>query len=234
MIQWRVLSIVVAAMFVRDLPAGAQSTSASAATDTFAVSIYIDPAVAPVGLPRLRDRNATSLPPREIRIGSTGSMAYDLTPLLRLYQAGGGWAGQLLVWITHPDSAFHDVDPSTRRFVEGLLASHGCAWPATPAKHVTCVVSFGREPDWTRIAAELEALGAWELPPGSALPKGQYYISDLPGVVIEASDHGRYTASYYYGPTDAHPASARALRVMQVLEQVFAHAKRERRQVRWE
>ena len=159
---------------------------------------------------------------REVRIWfGFGIMRIDRMLRLRI-SSSGTVHGEVLVHysndlsdMTQSDaSEFHqDVRSSCTNFREGSEAN-------------VCTALYRREPNWRSIYKKLVALGIFDLPDESTLPKPEYEINDGAAIVVEVRHGSNYRAYEYSNPVFRNqPEAVAASKIMEVVANVIGSAR---------
>lgn len=196
---------------------------------------FLDEAVGPMRWKPLsmQPRMATR---REIRITTGNGMVYHPREMLRLVEESGRVVGEsLLVW---EEDAVRTPLPSYSVFRPERLRALGYLRPRRNGGRVACPVESAAATHWTRVAAQLEAIGAWH-PIKEAPIETETFVVDAQGrvigetsrvitvasfcseaasVLVQVLDRGEYRAySVNDGCGEATPEAERAHALLRVL-----------------
>ena len=158
---------------------------------------------------------------REIRVTHGGGTALNRYTL-RLTEGEAGVRGELFAfWPTAGIHVVTDGHPDCQRhfdaqdaWLAGLVAEderarRGCAPARRAGVFEVCRARLAPGPDWRRVLAQLDSLGAWTLPDPATLRKPDRLVLDGTTVAVEWRDRAAYGRYAYYAPHAQPGAEAR-------------------------
>ena len=186
------------------------------------VDIYFrrfDPAAKAAGLTPLRETTLRT-GEREVRIWTQVELG-EPKHLYRFSDGRGTLQGELIHYWRVASVALEDPQETHH---EGMLRRFGsaCERAAKSSEMGTCRARFQRQPPWSRVLRQTEALDLWTLPDPSTLPPDNRLSLDGWSMVVELRDGSRYRTYRYHNPWShpAWPSAAQARKIARALNAI--------------